>query len=87
MNGKAHNVVFCNWLVMSSKEKMIRMVIFEVGLSNVKKKNQEKKHLKHIHMTVEESVMFALIHPSKELTRNTTLIDYSNLFMGLFSSC
>ena len=32
---KAHNFVFCNWLVMSSKEKMIRRIFFEAGFSNV----------------------------------------------------
>ena len=37
--GKAHNIVFCNWLVMSSKEKMIMRIFMEVGLSNVQRKS------------------------------------------------
>ena len=40
MNGKAHSFVFCNWLVMSSMEKMIRRIFLEAGLSNLQK-NQE----------------------------------------------
>ena len=38
LNGKAHNFVFCIWLVMSSKKNMIRKIFFFVaGLSNVQK--------------------------------------------------
>ena len=49
MNGKAHNFVFCNWLVMSSKEKMIRNKCLKI-------------YKAYLYGRVEELVMFTLIY-------------------------
>ena len=50
---KAHNLVFCNWLVMSFKQKLIRRFFFGGGgLAMSPKNNQDKKkrYTKHIDM-------------------------------------
>ena len=64
MNGKAHNFVYWNWLMMSSRAKRIRRIFLEAGLSSVQI-NQEKKlkiHKAYWYGIVEEFVMFTLIY-------------------------
>ena len=64
MNGKAHNFVFCNWLMMSSPENLIRMIL-EAGLSSVPQKNLDFfifMYKAYLYGTVEEFVMFTLIY-------------------------
>ena len=42
MNGKAHNFVYWNWLMMSSRAKMIRMIFWRRGLAmspKIRRKN------------------------------------------------
>ena len=60
---RAHNFVFCNWLVMSPPEKVIR-IILEAGLLKQCPKNQETNVLRiyeaYLYGTVEEYVMFTL---------------------------
>ena len=42
MNGKAHNFVFCNWLMMSSPDKMIGRIFWRRSLAMSTTKNQGK---------------------------------------------
>ena len=61
---KVHNFVFCNWLVMSSKEKMIRRIFWRRGLAMSKKSGIKKIYIyeAYLYGTVEEFVMSTVIY-------------------------